>query len=198
MLVTEKPEGETIERARRGDKQAFEVLVRAHMSYVYNLAFHLTSGNHSEADDLAQMTFIRAFRAIRRFEGRSELRTWLHRITVNLWKNMVRSQVRRKYFQHRSLSDPIGEDERGVTHEIPENGPDPSVQVERSELDGLIRSAIDRLPPDEREVMVLRDLEGHPYEEIAKLTRLPLGTVKSRIARARRLLRATLEPVLRR
>jgi RNA polymerase sigma-70 factor, ECF subfamily len=198
MQATINPETEIIERARQGDRQAFESLVKAHSSYVFNLAFHLTAGNHSEADDLAQMTFIRAFRAIRRFEGRSELRTWLHRITVNLWKNMVRSQVRRKYFQHRSLSEPIGEDERGLTHEIPEKGPDPLTQTERSELDRLIRDAVDRLPPDEREVMVLRDLEGHAYEEIAKLTRLPLGTVKSRIARARRMLRATLEPLLRR
>lgn len=198
MTVIPTLERETIERARRGDPLAFEDLVKSHSTYIYNLAFHLTNGNHSEADDLAQMTFIRAFRAIRRFEGRSELRTWLHRITVNLWKNMVRSQVRRKYFHHRSLNEPVGEEDRGGVRDLPEPSSDPATQVERSELDRLIRKAIEQLPLDEREVMVLRDLEGFAYEEIAKLTRLPLGTVKSRIARARRLLRASLEPLLRR
>lgn len=198
MSDNAKTEATLIQEARKGDRYAFEELVHLHSSYVYNLAYHLTAGNHSEADDLAQMTFIRAFRAIRRFEGRSELRTWLHRITVNLWKNMVRSQIRRKYFQHRSLSEPISDEERGLSHEIEEKRPDPSTDAERSEIDTIIRHAIEQLPPDEREVTVLRDIEGYAYDEISKLCKIPLGTVKSRISRARRILRLSLEPLLRR
>ena len=192
-----RAESALIEQARRGDERAFETLVLRHTHYVYNLAFHLTNGNHADADELAQMTFIRAFRAIRRFEGRSEFRTWLHRITVNLWKNMVRSQVRRKYFQHRSLNKSDDEDERGVTRELEDGGPPPSAGAENAELQGVIRRAIAQLPPDEREVTVLRDLQDYAYEDIARICRLPLGTVKSRLARARRMLREKLEPMLR-
>ena len=122
--------------------------------------------------------------------------TWLHRITVNLWKNMVRSQVRRKYFQHRSLSEPPREGSRGLEQEITEPRPDAAEQVAQGDLSKIIQSAIAQLPPDEREVTVLRDVEGYAYEEIAKLCNIPLGTVKSRLARARRLLREALEPRL--
>ncbi|NTV51784.1 MAG: RNA polymerase sigma factor [Candidatus Firestonebacteria bacterium] len=185
-----------IQRAQKGDMEAFEDLTRAHGSYVFNLAYYLTGGNHADADDLAQTTFIRSFKAIKRFEGRSEFRTWLHRITVNLWKNMVRSQVRRKYFQHRSLNEPPQEGMRGLEQEIMEPSPDAAEQVAQNELKKIIQTAITQLPPDEREVTVLRDVEGYAYEEIAKLCKIPLGTVKSRLARARRLLREALEPTL--
>ena len=171
-------------------------MARQHGSYVFNLAYHLTGGNRADADDLAQSTFIRAFKALNRFEGRSEFRTWLHRITVNLWKNLVRSQVRRKYYQHRSLNEPPREGSRGLAQEIVEHRPDPAEQAARDEISGHIQAAIAQLPVEEREVTILRDVEGYAYEEIAKLCNIPLGTVKSRLARARRLLREALEPVL--
>jgi RNA polymerase sigma-70 factor (ECF subfamily) len=195
-LELQEKEKNLVRLAQTGDQAAFEQLVRQHGSYVFNLAYHLTGGNHSDADDLAQTTFIRAFKALKRFEGRSEFRTWLHRITVNLWKNLVRSQVRRKYFQHRSLNEPPKEGSRGLAQEITEKRPDPAEQVSHGELSGIIQTAIAKLPPDEREVTVLRDVEGYAYEEIAQLCNIPLGTVKSRLARARRLLREALEPVL--
>jgi RNA polymerase sigma-70 factor (ECF subfamily) len=198
MSRTEVREQENllIQKAQNGDMSAFDQLAQAHGSYVFNLAYYLTGGNHADADDLAQTTFIRAFKALKHFEGRSEFRTWLHRITVNLWKNMVRSQVRRKYFQHRSLNEPPREGSRGLEQEITEPRPDAAEQVAQSELSKIIQGAIAQLPPDEREVTVLRDVEGYAYEEIAKLCNIPLGTVKSRLARARRLLREALEPTL--
>lgn len=187
-----------IDQARKGDKEAFEVLVRKYSKYVFNLAYYLCGGNESEADDLAQMTFIRAYRAIANFEGRSELKTWLHRITTNLWKNMVRGQKRRKYFFHTSIhADPVKkEDERPM--ELVAKDPSPLENVERNEISGLVRSFIKRLPEDEREVIVLRDIEGYAYEEIAVLSKIPLGTVKSRLSRARQMLKEALKPVLRR
>jgi RNA polymerase sigma-70 factor (ECF subfamily) len=185
-----------VEKAQSGDLDAFDQLAHLHASYVFNLAYYLTGGNHADADDLAQTAFIRAFKALKRFEGRSEFRTWLHRITVNLWKNLVRTQVRHKYFQHRSLNEPPREGTRGLDQEITETRPDAAEQVAQGELNNIIQDAIAQLPPDEREVTVLRDVEGYAYEEIAKLCNIPLGTVKSRLARARRLLREALEPVM--
>ncbi|MEW6515875.1 MAG: sigma-70 family RNA polymerase sigma factor [candidate division FCPU426 bacterium] len=190
-------QGDLIDRARLGDRDAFEALVRTHTNYVYNLAYSLTSGNRSETDDLTQMTFIRAFQAMARFEGRSEFKTWLHRITVNLWKNMVRSQKRRKYFQHHSIDEAPSEDSSSRPLELVETGLDPGERYTHQETSRIVREAIHQLPSDEREVVVLRDLEGYAYEEIARLCRIPLGTVKSRLARARRLLRTALDPVLR-
>ncbi len=189
---------EFIQLARKGDRDAFEGLVKVHTSYVYNLAYSLTAGNRAESDDLTQMTFIRAFQAIARFEGRSEFKTWLHRITVNLWKNLVRSQKRHKYYQHHSINETPQEDSGSRPLELVENRLDPAERYEQNETSRLIREAINQLPADEREIMVFRDLEGYAYEEISRICKIPLGTVKSRLARARRLLRNALEPVLRR
>jgi RNA polymerase sigma-70 factor (ECF subfamily) len=184
-----------VDRARKGDTDAFGELVKMYQNYVYNFAYNLTSGHRSEAEDLTQMTFLRAFRAICRFEGRSELKTWLHRITVNLWKNLVRSQKRRKYFKHQSIDQTLDASQAPLILE--EKSPGPYEKLEQREASDLVRKAISKLPPDEREVTVLRDLEGYAYEEIARICAIPLGTVKSRLARARRMLKNSLEPVMR-
>jgi RNA polymerase sigma-70 factor, ECF subfamily len=185
-----------VNEARKGDRDAFEALVRYHTNYVFNLAYNLTAGNRPDSDDLTQMTFVRAFQAVKRFEGRSEFRTWLHRITVNLWKNMVRSQKRRKYFQHQSINEDPSDESTGRPLELEENGLGPLEKVQQLETSQIVRKAIGKLPPDEREVTILRDIEGYSYEEIAGFCSIPLGTVKSRLARARRLLRNVLDPIL--
>ncbi len=187
-----------VDKARKGDRNAFEELVKWHTNYVYNLAYHLTGGNRSDSDDLAQMTFIRAFQAMKRFEGRSEFKTWLHRITVNLWKNLVRSQKRRKYFQHRSINEDPTDESRSRPLELEETRQGPLENVENLEISQIVREMINQLPADEKEVIILRDIEGYAYDEIAEMVSIPLGTVKSRLARARRLLRNALDPILRR
>jgi len=185
-----------VDKARKGDRNAFEELVKWHTNYVYNLAYHLTGGNRSDSDDLAQMTFIRAFQAMKRFEGRSEFKTWLHRITVNLWKNLVRSQKRRKYFQHRSINEDPTDESRSRPLELEETRQGPLENVENLEISQIVREMINQLPADEKEVIILRDIEGYAYDEIAEMVSIPLGTVKSRLARARRLLRNALDPIL--
>ncbi len=198
MLDKNTPEFDLIQAARKGDGEAFDILVGKHASYIYNLSYHLCGGNRADTDDLAQMTFIRAYRAIARFEGRSELKTWLHRICVNLWKNMVRGQKRKKYFQHQSIHmSPAGKDEQ-VTIDLEDKRISPMEAVEKGQTSEIIHQAINQLPPEEKEVMVLRDIQGYTYEEIAQLCKIPLGTAKSRLSRARRMLRTALEPILRR
>lgn len=187
-----------VDAARKGDIEAFEMLVKIHTSYIYNLAYNLSAGNRAEADDLAQSAFIRAFRAVKKFEGRSEFKTWLHRITVNLWKNTVRSQKRRKYFQHQTINEVPKDENDGPQLVIKENKPGPLESAEREETADIVREAIDKLPPDEREVMILRDIDGYAYDEIAGICNIPLGTVKSRLSRARKMLKSALQPILRR
>ncbi len=197
MQTKTRKDHEFVEAAKKGDVKAFEMLVKLNSSYIYNLAYNLSAGNQAEADDLAQATFIRAFRGIKNFEGRSEFKTWLHRITVNLWKNTVRSQKRRKYFQHQSINEAPKDESDGPQLVIKEKGLDPMEKTAQSETSVIVRKAIDNLPPDEREVIVLRDLEGYAYDEIATICAIPLGTVKSRLSRARKLLKIALEPILR-
>lgn len=184
--------------AQEGSIEAFEMLVKLNSSYIYNLAYNLSAGNRADADDLAQATFIRAFRAIKNFEGRSNFKTWLHRITVNLWKNTVRSQKRRKYFQHQSINEVPKNDQDGPQLVLKETRLNPLEKTEQNETSVIVRQAIEKLPRDEREVLVLRDLEGYAYDEIATICNIPLGTVKSRLSRARKMLKAELEPILRR
>ena len=184
-----------VDKARKGDQDAFEELVKWHMNYVYNLAYHLTWGNHPDSDDLTQMTFIQAFQAIKCFEGRSEFKTWLHRITVNLWKNLVRSQKRRKYFQHQSINENSSDETNTSPLVLEEIGQGPLEIVESNETFQIVREMINQLATDEKVVIVLRDIEGYAYEEIARMVNIPLGTVKSRLVRARRLLKNTLDPI---
>ncbi|MCK5219597.1 sigma-70 family RNA polymerase sigma factor [bacterium] len=198
MSYKDTTEVKLIQSAQKGDGEAFDLLVRKHASYIYNLSFHLCGGNRADTDDLAQMTFIRAYRAIARFEGRSELKTWLHRICVNLWKNMVRGQKRKKYFQHQSIHASSSGDDNQVAIELEDKRISPLEAAEKGQTSKIIHQAINQLPPDEREVLVLRDIQGYTYEEIAQLCKIPLGTAKSRLSRARRLLRTALEPILRR
>jgi len=186
-----------IKQSQQGDKMAFESLVKLNTNYVYNLAYYLCAGDKSSVDDLVQNVFLRAYRAIKKFEGRSQFKTWLHRITVNLWKNMVRTQKRKKYFQHQSIDASKSEEEAGKILEISDQSETPLEKVEQQETYTLIRTAIDKLPEAEKQVVILKDIEDYAYEEIAHICNIPLGTVKSRLSRARRMLREMLAEKLR-
>jgi len=198
MERKKRKDSEYVKAAQEGNVEAFEMLVKLNSSYIYNLAYNLNAGNRAEADDLAQSAFIRAFRAIKNFEGRSEFKTWMHRITVNLWKNTVRSQKRRKYFQHQSINESPKDDQDSPQLVLKETSLNPLEKTEQNETSDIVRATIEKLPADEREVMILRDLEGYAYDEIASMCNIPLGTVKSRLSRARKMLKVALEPILRR
>ena len=170
-----------VERARQGSQDAFAELVARHQSRVFNLARALT-GSDADADDLAQETFVRAFRSLGSFRGESRFQTWLYRIAIN----QVRTHLRR-----RALF--------GWFSTAREEGPgalDRLAAAGDAEADLLRRDAIDRalarLPADQRTAVTLRDLEGLEYKEIAEVTGTPVGTVMSRIARGREKLRPLL------
>jgi RNA polymerase sigma-70 factor, ECF subfamily len=172
-------------RAARGNREAFDELVRRYQSRMFQLVRILTSGD-SEAEDLVQDTFVRAYRAVGQFRGDSTFRTWLHRIAVNV----VRSHAARRGSRSREKDrDDEAAIERVASREDLENA-----VVRRRMID----QALARLPPDQRLLITLRDVQGLEYREIAVITGLPIGTVESRIFRGRRRLRPMLEPLLAR
>lgn len=185
--------GLLVRRAQAGDVRSFEELVVIYQDRIYNLSYYL-AGNQADAQDLAQETFVRAYTSLKSFRRDADLGTWLHRITVNLWLNVRR---RRKNAQVLSLDDPVETDRGEVTRTLAAVDPagDPVEALEGKELQARVREALRSLPEEYRTVLVLREMEGYSYAEIAGLLRCSLGTVKSRLSRARQALKERFKPV---
>ncbi|MDR7481369.1 MAG: sigma-70 family RNA polymerase sigma factor [Armatimonadota bacterium] len=168
----------------------FETLVARYGAHVYAVAYRL-AGNEADARDLAQEAFIRAWRALRTIQPGTALEGWFYRIVKNLYIDLVRRKPRQRV---QSLDAPLDTGEATVARERP----DPAADVERAAadraIDRRIQAALLALPPDLRAVVVLSDVEGYGYEEIAAMLDIPIGTVKSRLHRARRALRDRLAP----
>ncbi len=181
-------EGALLTRVRAGDEAAFASLVRRHQQDVYRLALRML-GQPSEAEDVAQEVFVSLFLNAGKFEGRARLSTWLYRVTVNHCHNRLRYLRRRGHGRHRALE--AGDTERaagqGVLGGAPLGQPPPRPEqaLEGRQLAEALRAALDTLGEEHRTLLVLRDLEQLSYERICEITQLPLGTVKSRLHRAR-------------
>lgn len=173
------------------DREEFERLVGRYGRHVYAIAYRM-AGNEADARDLAQEAFIRVWRAWGRIDPEAQLEGWLYRIVSNLYIDLLR---RRRGVRLHSLDEPLAT----ASGEVQRERPDPSADVEQRILDASIDRRIQRallgLAPDLRMVVVLADVEGYAYEEIATMMRIPIGTVKSRLHRARRALRERLGPV---
>jgi RNA polymerase sigma-70 factor (ECF subfamily) len=182
---------EFIEKLRRGDPATVDQMVKHELPRIYNLCLRL-SRNPSDAEDLAQETFVHAVRSLPNFKGESQLSTWLYRIAVNVWKNRVRYDRRRASGKHVSLSGPAGDDEDEAPLDLPGLDRPPEEWVALQSEHQLLLQAMTLLDDEDRVVIVLRDLEDRPYEEIADILKLNLGTLKSRISRAREELREVL------
>lgn len=164
-----------VRRAQRGDVRAFEELYRANAGRVYGLCLRM-SGDASQAEELAQEAFIRAWSKLRTFRGESAFSTWLHRLTVNTVLGQLRSRLRREGHQAA-----VGE--LDLSEGVRSESPDAAVDLER---------AIAGLPSGARTVFVLHDVEGYRHNEISKLTGMAVGTSKAQLHRARKLLRKAL------
>jgi RNA polymerase sigma-70 factor (ECF subfamily) len=194
VSTTERDDGTLVRDALAGDRRAFDLLVLRHGDMLFNLCFRML-GDYDEASDCAQDAFIRAYRALGGFRGEAAFPTWLYRIAVNTCKNRLASAEYRRSRKAVRLEGTGADDTL-----LPVNGrasfSNPTARFEREEREAVIQRALDGLPPDEKTVAVLRDIEGRSYEEIAMLTGLRPGTVKSRLARARRRLRSKLEGIV--
>ena len=167
-------------RLRAGDPRAFEEFVIAYQHRVFGVALRML-GSRAEAEEIAQEVFLRAHRAIADFRGEARLGTWLYAIASRLCLNRLASPDRRLARGDDPLMD------------VPASTPDAAAAAERAELDAALRTAIAELPDDRRLVLVLRDVEGLSYEQIAEALALDPGTVRSRLHRARMQLKEKLE-----
>lgn len=182
-----------LERLRRGESAAYERLVADHSGDVYALLFRLTSDGE-EARDLTQETFLRAFQSISRFRGEASLKTWIYRIAINQARNRWRWWRRRKRDVTVSLDATDDQRERPLAATLPnEQGLNPEQEALAREREAQLRGALLKLRSSYREAVILRDVEGFSYEEIAELLQISIGTVKSRISRGRLELRRQLD-----
>jgi len=169
--------------------EEFEVLMRAHGPKIYTLAARLT-GNLTDGQDVAQETFLKAFEHWDTFRGDAEVGTWLYRICVNVWKNRVRYEKRRSFWKHFSLD---GDDPEDPKRELPSGDAPVDQPMIKSEDLASLHHALAAMKAEDRDVLVLFEMENRSYEEISQLLEIPLGTVRSRLSRSRDKLRELLE-----
>ncbi|MCF8011941.1 MAG: sigma-70 family RNA polymerase sigma factor [Clostridiales bacterium] len=172
-----------VKKSQKGDTKAFEQLVTMYQDKIYALGYQLT-GNHADAQDLAQNAFIKAYRSLSGFRNEADFGTWLHRITVNLSLN-----EKRKKKAELSLDNPVQTEDGEMQRLVVSDGDTPEEAFEKKEFRGLVHTALKNLSSEHRTILVLREMQDYSYEEIADVVGCNLGTVKSRMSRARKALK---------
>ena len=193
---TNGPDGEEYARRFRiGDAQAFDGVVRTFQLRIFNLAYRILN-NHEDAEEVTQEIFVKAHKSIGEFQGRCKFGTWLHAVAVNVCRNRLRQTKRRTVFEMCSFD---GAEDPGQLPVEPATSREeaPAAQLERAELMKLVQKCISELPVDFSAVLVMRDVQGMSYEEVAEALGCSLGTVKSRLARGRQAVKEKLGPHLR-
>lgn len=187
------PDLSDIAAVQDGDGPAFERLVVKYQNRIFNLAFRMLN-QREEAEELAQEIFLKVYRQLSSFRGDSLFSTWLYQVASNHCKNRIKYLQRRKQNLHDSIDKPIQTEEGQVERSIPDSSRVPEDLVDRKQIQNLVAEKIATLPENYREVVILRDIQGLSYEEIAKITGTAEGTVKSRLHRARQELKERLKP----
>lgn len=184
-------EQELIARCQAGSRDAFDELITRYQRRIYTFAYRLT-GNAEDAADIAADTFVRIYTAIGSFRGDSSFVTWLYRVVTNIYLD---SRKRRRARPTTSLDEVVALEETTVQRQVEDTGPTPHEMAEANERTRVLEAAIASLPEFQRLMIVMYHVEGLAYEEIAASLQLPIGTVKSRLNRARNALRRKLEPL---
>jgi len=177
-------------KAANGDREAFEELVLTYEKKVFNIAYRM-SGSYDDASELAQEAFIKVFKSINSFRADSEFGTWIYRITVNVCLDYIRKRKK----QTQMIVEDLGEDDY-ILHNTPSREMSPGEYAEARETAREINHALEELKDEQKAMIVLRDIEGFTYNEIANMLQISEGTVKSRINRARLALSNILSPKL--
>lgn len=179
---------ELIRAIRQGDSDAFGTLVKLYEKRIYNLALHYVKQSE-EAKDLAQDIFVTVYKALDTLRDETKFTTWLYQVAVNHCRNRYKRLRRRGFFSSHSIDDPDSYVQLTSSDE-------PAGQLEREDIIKIVRSAIAAMPETEKEILVLRDIQDMSYEEISDILGVPLGTVKSKLNRARAALKNKLKKFL--
>lgn len=170
-----------IKSAIQGDLRSFEQLVILYQDKVYSLSLKLT-GSERDAEDLSQEVFVKAYRHISSFRGDADFGTWLHRIAVNTYLNLKRRKDPQSAY---SLDEPILSEDGEVAREIADYSGDPESVLVGNQMGERLQKALEKLPKDQKTAILLREVEDYSYEEIAEIMDCSVGTVRSRLSRAR-------------
>jgi RNA polymerase sigma-70 factor, ECF subfamily len=190
MVKVQSEDSILIERFQNGDKVAFDALVQKHQARAYQYAFRLTR-NPDDAADVVADAFVRVYRALQTFKGDSAFTTWLYRIETNCFLDMRKKKNARPTT---SLDSALNLGDGEVELQVEDNGPTAQEEAERSQRLSAVEEAVQKLPEYQRAMIIMYHAESMSYEEIAEALNLPIGTVKSRLNRARLSLRQLLEP----
>jgi RNA polymerase sigma-70 factor (ECF subfamily) len=180
--MQDDPDRAWVRGAQTGDAESFAPLILRHQRRIYNLALRML-GDAAEAEDLTQEVFVAAYEQIRQFRGESAFSTWLHQIAVRRGLNRLRDLGRRPLKRAVSLDDPPPDG--GQPLEVADPAPTPETLHERREMAAILQEGLRRLTEEARVMVILREMQGLAYEEIAAILEMELGTVKSRLHRAR-------------
>lgn len=178
-----------LKKSKSGDVAAFEELMDGYQKKIFNIALRMI-GNHEDASELAQEVLIKIYKSIRSFKEEAAFSTWIYRITTNVCLDELRKRKNRTMI---SINEEIAVGDGEVSLQIADHGPTPEEILEQKETRKIIENAIGKLSPEHRTVIILRELQNLDYEEISEITKVPVGTVKSRINRARQELRNILK-----
>lgn len=189
--MTATTDQQLVERVQAGDNAAFDLLVRKYQNKIVSLVSRYVN-DPSEALDIAQESFIKAWRALPKFRGDSQFYTWIYRIAINTAKNYIASKGRQPSAMGYDIDNPEDPQMLGLMKDLES----PEALTMTDEIRDTVAEAISALPEDLREAVVLRELEGLSYEEIAESMGCPIGTVRSRLFRAREAIDAKLEPLI--
>ena len=186
---------ELVSLCKKGDVDAFEELVRKHQKRMLNIAYRMM-GNYEEACEIVQDAFISAYRSIKSFKGRAKFSTWLYTIVINLSKNRLKQLKIQLHRQHYSIDNPVLTNEKPINVEPATNEPSALERLEKKDIQQKVQRCINSLNDEFREVLVLRDIQGFPYDKISDLLNVPEGTIKSRLFRARETVKDCLKKVI--
>jgi RNA polymerase sigma-70 factor, ECF subfamily len=186
---------EAVCACQKGDADAFEPLVEKYQKKMLNVAYRMT-GDYEEACEIVQEAFLSAYRAIKKFRGEARFATWLYGITVNHAKNRMKQMQSRSHHEVPSLDDPVETENGRLAHDPPSDEVPIVEQLEKKEIQMKVQACINSLEEEYREVLVLRDIQGFSYEEIHDILKIPDGTVKSRLFRARDAMKHCLKRVI--
>lgn len=186
---------EYVTLCQKGDADAFEVLVERHQKKMLNIAFRMM-GDYDEACDVTQEAFVAAYKSIRKFKAEAKFSTWLYRIVVNYSKNRLKQLRGVDKREGVSLDDSEEMKTEGMPQQLLVSDVNPGAQMEKRERDAQVQKCINSLDDDYREVLVLRDIQGFSYDEMRDILKIPDGTLKSRLSRARSALKDCLIKVI--
>ena len=193
LKLSELPDHEVVRHSLEGDTRAFGEIVARYDQRLLNFVYR-TIGDRERGQDLVQETFVRVYRHLHRFDQTKKFSTWIYTIASNLAKNELRNRSRNPLVLFQTIRKTWQDDDRPLQFEDPANRPDDLFR--KRHLRELVDASVGRLPEHHRQVFILRELEGKSYEEIAEITDCNLGTVKSRLNRARNAFAAIIGPAL--